>query len=177
MNARPGTHVRDIALATLHEWYRGEVGGEALFLALDVAATDRNQAAKWRTLAALECATKQLLASAIMQLDGQLPASQPDPDLAPDRVAALAGQSWPELMHWLERIAADALEVMTREAGTLPAELATTGAWVLDHERALIDFARRELAGATAHSLDCAQAMLARAVPGTTAGTVTRADR
>ena len=174
---RPGTHVRDIALATLHEWYRGEVGGEALFLALDVVATDREQGAKWRTLAALECATKQLLASAIMQLDGQLPTSQPDPDLAPERVAALAGKSWPELMHWLERIAADALEVMTREAGTLPAELATTGAWVLDHERALIDFARRELAGATANSLDCTQAMLARAAPGTTAGTVTRADR
>ena len=57
-------------------------------------------------------------------------------------------------MHWLERIAADALEVMAREAGTLPAELATTSAWVLDHERALIDFARRELAGATTHSLD-----------------------
>jgi len=67
--------------------------------------------------------------------------------------------------------------VMAREAGTLPAELTTTSAWVLDHERALIDFARRELAGATAHSLDWPQAMLTRAVPATTAGTVTRADR
>ncbi len=168
---------RDIALLTLHEWYRGEVGGEALFLLLGAAATDRNQGAKWRTLAALECATKELLASAIRQLDGQLPPSQPDPDLAPERVAALAGKSWPQLMHWLERIAADALDVMTREAGTLPPELATTSAWVLDHERALIEFARSELAGASAQSLDSTQAMLARALAGTTAGIVTPADR
>ena len=165
MNVRPGTHVHDIALATLHEWYRGEIGGEALFLALDVAATDRNQGAKWRTLAALECATKDLLASAITQLDGRLPPPQPDPDLAPERIAALAGKSWPDVMRWLEHIAADALETMASEAGTLPAELATTSAWVLDHERALIEFARRELAGATAHSLDWARALLARAVP------------
>ena len=168
---------RDIALSTLHEWYRGEVGGEALFLLLDAAATDRNHGVKWRTLAALECATKELLESAIRQLDGQLPPSEPDPDLAPERVAALAGKSWPQLMHWLERIAADALDVMTREAGALPPELATTSAWVLDHERALIEFARRELAGASARSLDSTQAMLARALTGTTAGIITRADR
>jgi hypothetical protein len=107
----------------------------------------------------------------------ELPPSQPDPDLAPERVAALAGKSWPQLMHWLERIAADALDVMTREAGTLPPELATTSAWVLDHERALIDFARSELAGASAQSLDSTQAMLARAPAGATARIVTRADR
>jgi hypothetical protein len=166
---------RDIALSTLHEWYHGEVGGEALFLALNAAATDRNQGAKWRTLAALECATKELLASAITRLDGQLPPSQSDPDLAPERVAALAGKSWPQLMHWLERIAADALDVMTREAGALPPALASTSAWVLDHERALIDFARRELADDTAHSLDSAQAMLANA--GVVAATLRGPDR
>ena len=149
-----------VAFTTLDEWYRGEVGGEALFLALAAVAADAGCAAKWRTLAALERATKERLEQSIRSLGGTLPDPSPDPDLARERVAALQGKAWPELMRWLEQIAADALEVMTRESVSLPASLNSTVAWVLDHERALLDFARHELAGDGVRSLARAHDML-----------------
>jgi hypothetical protein len=150
-----------LVLATLHDWYRGEVGGEALFLALAARASESARSQQWRTLAALEAATRARLGAAITGLGYTLPEQTPDPDLAPRRLAELADKSWPELMHWLAQIATDAYDVMAREAGALPVELAPVASWVLEHEEALVDFATRELACDAGDSLEHARRMLA----------------
>src|SRR5688572_32905680 len=86
VNSRKATP-EPIVLATLHDWYRGEVGGEHLFLALAARATDSARSRQWRTLAALEAATRARLAAAITGLGHPLPEQPPDPDLAPRRLA------------------------------------------------------------------------------------------
>ena len=149
------------AFKTLDEWYRGEVWGEAIFLALATEAADGAAAAKWRGLAALECATRERIGQSIRALGGTPPTIEPQPDLTPARIAELTATPWPDLMRWVERMAADALDVMTRDSAALPATIESTVTWVLDHERALLDFARHELAGDGMRSLDRADAMLA----------------
>jgi hypothetical protein len=149
------------AFKILDEWYRGEVWGEAAFLALAAEAGNGVAAAKWRVLAALECATRERIGASIRALDGIQPTIEPQPDLTPTRIAELTATPWPDLMRWVERMAADALDVMTRDAAALPATLEPTVTWVLDHERALLDFARHELSGDGMRSLDRAHDMLA----------------
>jgi hypothetical protein len=161
MNQAP--QAPETTFATLREWYLGEVWGEAAFLALAGEARDDASAEKWRGLARLELATRELIGASIRALGGTPPPIEPQPDLTERRVRELAGKPWRELMQWLERMAAEALDVMTRESAALPAQLAPTVTWVLDHERALLEFAHHELAGDGARSLDRARAMLATA--------------
>jgi hypothetical protein len=153
------------AFRTLDDWYRGEVWGEAAFFALAGDTPDDANAAKWRRLAALERVTRERIGTAIRQLGGTPPAVEPQADLTRTRIAELAGTPWPDLMCWLERMAADALDAMTRDSHALPEELESTVTWVLDHERALLDFARHELAGDGARSLDRVRALLGTAEP------------
>ena len=159
----PASQASETTFATLREWYLGEVWGEAAFLALAGAARDDATAEKWRALAALELATRERIAASIRALGGTPPPIEPQPDLTANRVRELAGKPWSDLMQWVERMAAEALDVMTRESAELPALLAPTVTWVLDHERALIEFARREFAGDGTRSLDRTREMLVNA--------------
>jgi hypothetical protein len=159
----PASQASETTFATLREWYLGEVWGEAAFLALAGAARDDVSAEKWRGLAALEVATRERIGRSIRELGGTPPPIEPQPDLTASRVRELAGKPWPDLMRWVERMAAEALDVMTRESVSLPAQLAPTVTWALDHERALLEFARQELAGDGARSLDRAREMLVMA--------------
>jgi hypothetical protein len=149
-------------IAILVDWYRGEIGGEALFLTLAERSHDAKRAEQWRTLAALEAATRDRLGAALAGLGREPPSALPDPDLAPRRIAELSGLDWRELMRWLERIAIEAHDAMAVDARALPAALAPVADWVLEHERALIDFAIRELTGAD-DPLQHARSMLSAA--------------
>jgi hypothetical protein len=144
MNAG-GVRMRHVD-AVLTEWYAGEVGGKALFRAL-AQAGGPDAAAKWLALAAVEDAVASTLSAALTARRIPLPSLVNVDTRARQRCESVAGQSWPQTMQWLRRIAADALVHMQSDAALLPAELEGLGRMVVRHEMALVSFAELELAG------------------------------
>jgi hypothetical protein len=135
----------------LTEWYSGEVGGKALFCALaraaDTGAADTGAANKWRALAAVEDAVASRLSAALTARGIPVPRVDNVEGRARHRCEAIAEQTWPQTMQWLQRIAGEALVHMRADAATLPPELTALGHTVVLHEIALVAFADRELAG------------------------------
>jgi hypothetical protein len=132
--------------AVLTEWYAGEVGGKALFVAL-AQAGGPNVAGKWLALAAVENAVAATLSAALTARRIPFPRLDHVDARARQRCESVAGQSWPQTMQWLRRIANDALGHMRRDAAVLPPELESLGRMVVRHELALVSFAELELAG------------------------------
>jgi hypothetical protein len=149
--------MRDVD-AVLTGWHAGELGGRALFSALAQSATP-DVAGKWLALAAVEDAVASALSAALTAR--RIPVAPiENVDLrARERCESIAGSSWPKTMHWLHRIANDALRHMRADAAALPPELADLGHMVVLHEVALVSFAERELAG-DPRSLDPIDAFL-----------------
>jgi hypothetical protein len=147
------------AAAILTGWYAGEVGGEALFNA-QAARSSPDAARKWLALARVEAALASKLAVVMAERRIPIPAIEDAAGRAQQRCEATAGKSWPEIMQWLHRLAAAALEQMQADAATLPVELDAIGKLVVDHEMALVAFAQRELKGDAAKSLQPIDAFL-----------------
>jgi hypothetical protein len=145
---------------TLASWYLGELGGEARFLALAASSSDRARARKWETLAALEQETARRIAEVLATSQDPLPTENTDDDYAKTRIADLSNRPWHEQMSWLRDIAAEALEEMTREAAQLSLEMRPLVDYALAHERALVEFSIRELAGNENDSLQCVHRLL-----------------
>jgi len=150
----------DGTAAILAEWYAGEVGGEALFWHLGEAGAP-TAARKWLALAAVEARVAEHLLHLLVTASLPVPPTAAALSCARSRAAALAARAWPEQMLWLERLARAALESMRREAATLPPRFAAVGALVVRHEVALLEFARRERAGAVTDTPDPIEAFLA----------------
>ena len=148
------------AVDVIADWYAGEIGGEALFWHLAEAAGP-GPAPKWLALAALEARLAEHLLYVLLADGVAVPATAASLDRARMRAAAVAPRPWPGQMAWLEELARDALATMQRAAAVLPDRFAATGALVVRHEAALLEFARRELAGDAAGSLDPIEAFLA----------------
>ncbi len=138
--------------AILTGWYAGEVGGEALFTA-QAAAAPPDAARKWLALARVEAAVAARLAAVMAERRIPIPDIENAAVRARQRCEATAGKSWPEVMQWLHRLAAAALEEMQADAAALPVELEPVAKLVVEHETALVAFAERELAGDAAASL------------------------
>jgi hypothetical protein len=138
--------------AVLGEWYAGEVGGEALFWHLASSAAPEH-ARTWLALAAVEARTGVRLREALVAANFVVPDVAESLVEARERAGAVANRSWLAQMEWLEDVASDALAGMSADAERLPAPFAALGAVVVAHERALVEFARRERAGETASSL------------------------
>ena len=137
---------------------QGEVLGEALFGAIADRLDDAEHARKMRVLAMLELRTKEAVAPA---LDRAGISTAPDPEmlglaeaLAPDS----ASKSWEEVMVSLEAITGQFIPLYERIAELDPSER-EAAALLVAHEAALRDFARAELAGDTATSLDPVSAL------------------
>jgi hypothetical protein len=144
--------MRDAA-AVVEYWYVGEIGGEAMFWILAQNA-EPDHARKWLALAQVESQVAGWLAGVIASRNHRdLPDCSATLACARARCDEVAGRSWPELMQWLEAIAADALIEMQSDAARLPAELIATGDLVVAHERALVEFAELEIAGRGTESL------------------------
>jgi hypothetical protein len=124
-----------------------------MFLALAASCPDRERARKWEALAALEHETAGRIAKVLGAGQAPLPSGVDGNDEGEARIAGLSGRRWDEQMTWLKDIAADALESMSREAALFPSEMRQLVEFVLAHERALVEFATRELAGSDNDSL------------------------
>jgi len=98
--------------AILTGWYAGEVGGEALFTA-QAATAPPDAARKWLALARVEAAVAARLATVMAERRIPIPDIENAAVRARQRCEATAGRSWPEVMQWLHRLAAAALEAVS----------------------------------------------------------------
>lgn len=130
------------AVATLTDWYLGEVGGEQLFAILSEHAPDDDQRRAWAHLAALE----HTVAARIARELERLGVRAPDVETAA-RQAALGAEPYRGLRfadaarRFEPRVVA-ALARLTREADELPPRHAPLAVRVLDHERVLVEIFR-----------------------------------
>jgi len=145
--------------AVLEDWFVGEVGGEAMFWVL-AQRSEPEHARKWLALAEVESQVAGRIAAVMASRNQAIPECTQDFDRARARCDAVSGRSWPELMQWLQEIAADALNEMRADAARLPAELIAMGDLVVAHERALVEFAELEMAGRGTDSLRPVQKFL-----------------
>ncbi|HSZ37914.1 MAG TPA: hypothetical protein VK773_12550 [Acidimicrobiales bacterium] len=137
--------------------YQGEVLGEALFDLIADQVDDDDHKAKMRVLAKLERRTKEAVAPALERAG--LP-TEPDPESlkTAEALSGAAATPWKDLLATFEPITSQFCAMYRRIGELDPAERETSDLLVA-HELALRDFARAEIAGETATSLDRIEAL------------------
>jgi hypothetical protein len=137
----------------LQRLYDGEVGGEALYSGLLASATDADERLKWSTLLQLETETKAWLRAPMIAHGLGIE----ERDTQAERISAFLEQirplSWPGKMQRLHDALKDrvipayqAMADAARARGNAAEEAVCD--YMVEHEEAQIEFARRELAGA-----------------------------
>ena len=131
----------------LEERLQGEVYGEATMrtMAQICADTDPERAAKFRVLEQLERETKELLLPAVREAGGT---SEPNPARIEEGEtlgAQMASAPWTDLMRRMCAELEKVVEEFERSEALAPAGRESVLKAVTDHERALLEFARREL--------------------------------
>ena len=131
----------------LEERFQGEVFGEALFRTLADRCKDPERARKLRVLEQLEHETKEFLRPAVRE------AGYPGRE-KPERIsqgeaqgAALATVPWQDLMRGLQQELSRFVADFERAEDLAPPGNESVLRHVTAHERALLDFAIRELDG------------------------------
>lgn len=135
--------------------YQGEVLGEALFGRIAAQLGDPSQAAKVRMLATLECRTKEAIAPALRRAGISTDA---DPEMFTLADALSAGVAWADFLAATEAVTAQYVALYERIGELDPSEREASDLLVA-HEEALRAFARAELAGDGARSLDAVNAL------------------
>ena len=150
----------------LRELYNGEVYGESLFSALVGLARNTDERLKWSVVLQLETETKAWLRAPTVAHGVSIEERPEDRDKGLARARERASLPWPRAMqsmydglsgHYvpLYQSFADA----ARARGKVEEEAVCP--YMVEHERALVEFAQRELAGASlAQSLEPIQKFL-----------------
>ncbi|HUI02197.1 MAG TPA: hypothetical protein VLZ77_01565 [Acidimicrobiales bacterium] len=156
--ADPAFSPDDDAATLLAKAYQGEVLGEILFGGMAARADDAAQRAKLEVLARLERRTKDAMVPAL-QRHGV--STEPDPasvHAAQSLVEATATMTWSDIWASTEAITAQFVALYERIGEVDPAE-GDIVTLLVAHERALGDFARKELAGEAQGSLAAVEAL------------------
>ncbi|HME24672.1 MAG TPA: hypothetical protein VKI44_25625 [Acetobacteraceae bacterium] len=144
----------------LSEFYNGEVYGETMFSALVGLARNADERLKWSMLLQLETETKAWLRAPMVAHGVSIEERTADRDNGLARARERASLPWPQAMQFMyDRLSghyvplyqsfADAARARG-EAGEQAVCL-----YMVEHEKALVEFTRRELAGASlAESLE-----------------------
>ncbi|HZT64367.1 MAG TPA: hypothetical protein VFA11_01120 [Acidimicrobiales bacterium] len=135
--------------------FQGEVLGEAYFSRLAQLAADVEQRAKLEALAALERCTKEMLVPHLQRLGLSTEADQ----AIVEGVAAVDHYDWATMLSGLLPVVADYLACYSRLRQIVAEEDARAAELLIAHEMALELFARRELAGDHASSLEPIRAL------------------
>jgi hypothetical protein len=132
--------------------YQGEVLGEVLFDRMADQIDDEDHKAKMRVLATLERRTKESVAPALERAG--LP-TEPDPESleTAEALSSAATMPWNDLLATFEQITSQFC-ALYRRIGELDPSERETSELLVAHELALRDFARAEIAGHIATSLD-----------------------
>jgi hypothetical protein len=131
----------------LEQRFQGEVFGEALFRTMAKLCDDPARVQKLRVLEQLERETKEFLLPALREAGHSGEESSERINQGETLGAALANVPWPELMRaFQEEFRRFSDEFESAEA-LAPAAKVSVLRHVTTHERALLDFATRELEG------------------------------
>ena len=130
--------------------YQGEVLGEALFGRIADRLDDPDHAAKMRVLSTLERKTKEAIAPSLERAGLS---TEPDPEMLTLADALAVDMPWSEFLAATQSITEQYIPLYVRIGELDPSEQPASDLLVA-HEAALRAFARAELAGDTATSLD-----------------------
>jgi hypothetical protein len=139
-------------LAGLQVFYDGEVYGERAFLALHAAAKSPRDAHHFAALLQLETETKARLRP-LMLRHGLSLAERHDEAAVAHRVTAYRAQTWAEYVAFMAERLAPFVERYQAIAASGPKEDQPILRAVVEHEEALLAWARAECAGASEASL------------------------
>ena len=141
--------------------WQGEVWGEAFFASLAEAAVDGQMRGKWETLAKLEAATRDCLATLVAD---EADAARPDGLAQAETAAAAYAQlAHKDAMRQMMTILDPAIERFRGLLDAAPEADREVVQVLVDHEVALKEFAERELADEAETSLAPVRAVIARA--------------
>jgi hypothetical protein len=153
-------------LAALLEFYQGEILGEAMFDAMLQSGRSATERYKIALMLQLETETKARLRPALAAQG--LPLHE-DPQMRPlgEQFAKdLANANWDEKMRALAQSLSETYLPRYRElAAALPPPLRAIGDSMVAHEQALLEMARRELAGQSHCSDEPVRDLLAHPLP------------
>jgi hypothetical protein len=153
-------------LAALQEFYQGEILGEAMFDAMLQSARNESERYKIGLMLQLETETKARLRPHLAAHGLSL---QENPRMRPDgeRFAReLANATWDEKMRALEQSLSNTWLPRYQElTAALPPPLRAIGQSMVEHEQALLEMARRELAGESHRSDEAVRHLLAHPLP------------
>ena len=144
------TEINEAAAQLLVKAWQGEVYGVDVYSALADARTDPREAVKLRTVVALEVTMRHQLAVTLDSLG--IPQDLGDiMEVADRETAEQLHSSWPDLMMWIGADAQAALDdylPLDEMSAGWDAEVRAVALEVIAHERAIISFCTKELAGA-----------------------------
>jgi hypothetical protein len=132
--------------------YQGEVLGEVLFDRMADQIDDEEHKSKMRVLATLERRTKESIAPALERA-GLSTAPDPESLRTAEALSSAAATPWEDLLATFEPITSQFC-AMYRRIGELDPSESEMSELLVAHELALRNFARAEIAGDTATSLD-----------------------
>jgi hypothetical protein len=141
----------------------GEVYGEATFAGLAEGTSDAEQRYKWRVCETLERETKELLARELEQRGTRATESPERREQGAALGRRLAAVPWAMLMKGLRPELAKFVAEYEEAERSAPAAGAELARYITRHERALLEFVDRELAGRAAESVAPVVALLAKA--------------
>jgi len=140
--------------AYVQRCFDGEVVGEAIFRKMVALCAVSDHARKLRALEQLERETKELMAVEVRAL-GADAVERAELIAQGEKVGArLAGVAWPELMRIFRVELARYVSEFTAAESLAPPGKETLLRQFTEHERALLEFVDRELAGRTDDSLE-----------------------
>ncbi len=141
-------------LAELVEWYCGEVGGEAFFLALARGSHEPGLAAKWDKLAQLENLVGDRLLSVLRTRGVPIPSAEADLERGLRSARSYVGLTGHEALSKLRPELVGYVRDFEAAESRMPEEMLPLARFVTDHERALLEFVTRELDQNGHHSLN-----------------------
>ena len=140
--------------------WQGEQWGREFFELLAGATEDADRRAKWEVLGELERATGDTLAPLVADDADASAEKRPDLDAA---AAAYGALPYADALQQMMTLVEPAIERFRGLLEMAPEEDREAVQILFDHEVAIQQFAKRELAGDTATSLDPVRAVIARA--------------
>lgn len=148
-------------LATLVQRHDGEVYGEGVFAGLAETCADEARRYKWRVCEALERETKQLLARELGARGRSALESSDRRKQGEELGRRLGAVPWEPLMKGLRPELAKFVSEYEADEARAPANGLALARHITTHERALLEFVDRELAGRADDSVAPVLALLA----------------
>jgi hypothetical protein len=157
-SADPNFSAQDDLATLWFKAYQGEVTGEVLFGVVAALSEDPEQRRKMEVLARLETRTKEACVPALERIGMSAAADPQTVDDARALGQAAATLAWTDLLASFEPITTQFVRLYQRIGEVSPADRAESELLVA-HERALCEFARREIAGRSQDSLELIEAL------------------